>query len=460
MKTRNRIFLSALGAGLIPFSFPPFALWPLCLASLALLFFAIRGTNPRPAFYLGLFYGFTAYGLSLRWFFEIFAVMAPILFLILGFFVGLFCALIQWLRLLNVPSVARGILAATLWTGIEFYRCELFFLQFPWITPGSSVGPTWVTPLIGVYGMTFLVALAMFAITQKDSRRFGGFMTVCLLTFGFLRPPAVQISSDSERLIRVKMVQSESGYLPKFIHLSKTEGEADWIIWPEYALAYDVRQLPKEMDQLRQLSKEQNAVMTLGTQTVVGPGEREWRNTALTLNNETILGEYYKARPVHFFNDGIAGTKFDPIPTAFGKVGTPVCFDGDGSEIIRKIAQNGAEFFIAPIYDSASWTELQHLQHAALFRIRAAETGRWFACAASSGVTQIIDPHGNTVAQLPMMRDGVLWGNVELIQGQTFYTTVGWVFPWATLIGSVVVILIGVWRSKWFKQVENIEIVV
>ena len=52
MKTRNRIFLSALGAGLIPFSFPPFALWPLCLASLALLFFAIRGTNPRPAFYL------------------------------------------------------------------------------------------------------------------------------------------------------------------------------------------------------------------------------------------------------------------------------------------------------------------------------------------------------------------------------------------------------------------------
>lgn len=452
MKTKYRIFLSALGAGLIPFCFPPFALWPLCLVSLALLFFAIRGTNPRPAFYLGLFYGFAAYGITLRWFFEIFAVMAPVLFLILGFFVGLFCALIQWLRLLKVSSLARGILAATLWTGIEFYRCELFFLQFPWITPGSSVGPTWVTTMIGVYGMTFLMALAMFAITQMNSRRFGGIMTVCILTFGFLRPPAIQISSESERIMRVKLVQSESGYLPQFIHLSKQEGEADWIIWPEYALAYDVRQLPNELDQLRQLSKEQNALLTLGTQTVVGTGEREWRNTALTLNHEKNLGEYYKARPVHFFNDGIAGTQYVPIPTPFGNVGTPVCFDGDGSEIIRKIAQNGAELFITPIYDSASWTELQHLQHAALFRIRAAETGRWFVCAASSGVTQIIDPHGNTVAQLPMMRDGVLTGNVELLKARTFYTTVGWVFPWVTLIGSVVVVLFGVCRLQWVKQ--------
>ena len=155
---------------------------------------------------------------------------------------------------------------------------------------------------------------------------------------------------------------------------------------------------------------------------------------------------------MHFFNDGIAGTQYVPISTPFGNVGTPVCFDGDGSEIIRKIAQNGAELFITPIYDSASWTELQHLQHAALFRIRAAETGRWFVCAASSGVTQIIDPHGNTVAQLPMMRDGVLTGNVELLKARTFYTTVGWVFPWVTLIGSVVVVLFGVCRLQWVKQ--------
>ena len=57
------------------------------------------------------------------------------------------------------------------------------------------------------------------------------------------------------------------------------------------------------------------------------------------------------------------------------------------------------------------------------------------------------------------MRDGVLTGNVELIKAQTFYTTVGWVFPWVALIGGFVVVLFGVWRLKWVKQVENIEIV-
>jgi apolipoprotein N-acyltransferase len=86
-----------------------------------------------------------------------------------------------------------------------------------------------------------------------------------------------------------------------------------------------------------------------------------------------------------------------------------------------------------------------------LFRHRAAETGRWIAVAATSGVTQIIDPHGNVVDRLPAMTEDVLVGQVARSNHTTFYVRIGWVLGPACAIASAVVLLwslVSFWRCQ------------
>ena len=85
------------------------------------------------------------------------------------------------------------------------------------------------------------------------------------------------------------------------------------------------------------------------------------------------------------------------------------------------LTQRGASFFLVPSMDAGSWTDRQHEQHARLFRHRAAESGRWFAVAATSGVSQIVDPQGRVRGRLPTMEDGVLLGSVVPRTEQTLY---------------------------------------
>jgi apolipoprotein N-acyltransferase len=72
-----------------------------------------------------------------------------------------------------------------------------------------------------------------------------------------------------------------------------------------------------------------------------------------------------------------------------------------------------------------------------LARLRAAENGRWFACAASSGVSQVIDPHGHVQASLPPMETGAFSARIGRRTGLTVFTRVGWLLPWLALAGTV-----------------------
>ena len=94
----------------------------------------------------------------------------------------------------------------------------------------------------------------------------------------------------------------------------------------------------------------------------------------------------------------------------------------------------GPQFFAVPIMDAESWGLRQHVQHAHLFRLRAAENHRWLAVVGTSGVSQVIDPHGRVVSSLPPMRPGILKGTLHPISDLSLYTQIGWLLPWGLLI--------------------------
>jgi len=448
MKQGQQLFLRfgavALSGSILPLCFPPFGYWPFLLLVFPLLLLALRNTTPRYAFYLGMLHGMIGYGVALNWFFHIFGTAAVPLFAIMALFTALFGVLLNFVASRTRSTILYVFAAAILWTAVEFYRSELFFLRFPWITPGSALGPTRLSPITGVYGMSFLVVAASAALLHRKTIVTAVGLSLCILCLGFFRPHPVP--PDQDRSITVTIVQSEDSSLQSYVALTQEarNESPDLIVWPEYALPYDVRRNETDLAVLTNLCAEMEAVLVVGTKTVVGPGDREWHNTALVLDHSCVLGEYYKARPVHFFNDGTPGHNFAPIKTALGSFATPICFDCDYSEVARRMTFLGAEFFAVPSFDAKSWSAKQHFQHALLFQLRAAENGRWLACAASSGVSQVIDPHGNVSAALPIMAPGTLTHRIDRRQNKTFFTHSGWLFPWLALLSSVVLLLYAV----------------
>lgn len=132
----------------------------------------------------------------------------------------------------------------------------------------------------------------------------------------------------------------------------------------------------------------------------------------------------------HFFDEGRPGTSAPAWETPLGQVATPICIDNDFSPVVREAVVAGAEFLLVPSMDAAHWTARQHLQHAELFRHRAAENGHWMAVASTSGLTQILDPSGRVTAALPLFEPGVLIGEISTRSPLTPFTRFGhWIGP-------------------------------
>jgi apolipoprotein N-acyltransferase len=391
-------------------------------------------------------HGSVACGVTLHWLERIFGFGMVPLVAILAFFSGLFGLGYVHLPPFRSRPWLHAVAVATLWTAIEFFRAELFVLRFPWVTPGVAFGPNLLSPVVGVYGVSFVVVLAMAVLADRRIGHVRMTPVAAVLLLGILRPGPVE--PQAGRALHVLLVQSEASQLDRYLSLTRgwTGGEVNLVVWPEYALPYDVRARPSEYAAVCSLAPVDGPALLVGTQTATGPGERDWRNTALWLEDGRATGEYYKNRTVHFFNDGIAGVRPVPLKTKLGRVGTPICFDCDFSGVVRRLTLEGAEFLAVPSFDAREWSVLQHRQHAELFRLRAAENRRWLACAASSGRTQIIDPNGHVRAALPLMEEGVLAGRIGRETRRTVFTQVGWLFPWLTLGACTGWI---VWKAAW-----------
>ena len=66
------------------------------------------------------------------------------------------------------------LLAPFLWTGLEYFRSELYYLRFSWLNPGYAF--SWSNGLprvtwLGVYGIGFALMAASSAISVLPARR-------------------------------------------------------------------------------------------------------------------------------------------------------------------------------------------------------------------------------------------------------------------------------------------------
>ena len=429
MPIRVRYVLAAVSGLLGAAAFPPVGWWSLILVMWPLMFVALRGAGLRHGIYLGLVQGMIFSGVGLSWMDSIFQVAAVVLWLLLALFGMLAGALIGQVSVGHPRASWLPLYAALVWSALEFVRSEVFWLRFPWQTARLGLGPTWLSPWIGVYGAGFLVVLAggMTVSGFPRQARAGAALTLALVALGCFRPPPV---TETTAPIPVLAVQNENcdfyGYRELTAARPFTKGI---ILWPEYATCYDLQNDPKTFEIAREIAEDRDATLILGSQKDLGGNAHH--NQAITLEASGVIGSHYKNHPVPFLSDGLPGHRAEPVATRFGTIGPPICFDCDFTECVRRMTAAGAEAFAVPSMDAARWPARQHLQHAEIFRHRALENNRWMLVCATSGLSQLIDPHGNRIAQLPMLKDGCLETTLFLRSDTTFFTRAGWLFPWA-----------------------------
>jgi apolipoprotein N-acyltransferase len=427
-----------MSGGIYSLAYPPLDWGWLVVPGIAGLLAALDGQRGTRARAIGFLHGMAAYGCGLSWLYEIFGTMVVMLWMVLAAFHALFAEMMARAAARDMAGVRLAAFTAINWAGWEFIRAEVFPLKFPWMTAGLAMGPNALLPWIGVYGAGTLLVLA---VALAWGRRYaaaglsGAGLAAAVLFFPKLPPPA----ADDPLAVRTGGVQLEGVTLDDYIRQTRMlPRDVRHVVWPEYAIAYDIRSNARDWQLVRDLCRERDITLTFGTQ-LHESGGRGWRNIALTVDPDGTRGQHNKVHTVHFFNDGKPGRTAVPIVTRHGKVGTPVCFDCDYEAVTRRMTAAGAELFIVPIMDAVSWTERQHDQHAELFQIRAAENGRWMFVCATSGPSQVIDPHGHIHARLAAMERGNLSGTPRRETALTYYTRLGRLVPWATLAVAAIV---------------------
>ncbi|MFF5712316.1 apolipoprotein N-acyltransferase [Streptomyces sp. 62] len=471
---------AALLSGFLLFlSFPPRPLWWLALPAFALLGWTLRGRRLRAGFGLGYLAGLGFLLPLLVWTGEEVGA-GP--WLALAAVEALFVAAAG----LGIAAVSRlpwwPFFAAGVWILGEGARARVPFGGFPWGKVAFGQADGVFLPLAAVGGtpvLGFAVALCGFGLYEAV-RRFRAYKATGTVPRGPLAAAALAVlvpvtgalaalplvdDSAEDGTATVAAVQ---GNVPRLgldfnaqrravldNHVARTrelaqavkegrEPQPDFVLWPENSSDIDPYANPDAADVI------DGAVKAIGVPTVIGaviaPETGKLRNTLIqwdprrgpvaTYDKRHVqpFGEYIPMRSfVRLFNSNVdrvsrdfgPGTKVGVFDLAGTKVGLATCYEAAFDWAVRDTVTHGAQLISVPSNNATFGRTEMTYQQLAMSRVRAVEHSRAVVVPVTSGVSAIIRPDGEIVAQTKMFTPDVLVEKVPLRSSQTPATRLG-----------------------------------
>lgn len=414
----------AVGGILTAFAFPVqpnptqgwFCLWPAVFVGLApFLARLLSGDDPIRA---SLTFAGPWFLLSGTWVFRMFDVAGWLLVLLPIAWVSVF----GWLaHRLHRRGFATLVAWPMCWLAVEFIRSELSPLRLNWLSPHlDPLNFTWfglghprlVWPpaaqsadLIGGYGL----AVAPFLVNLMLARWWVGpridslpLLLVSLglgLEAGYCRHTWQTRSSSASSELTAGVVQSERFDLEVYRKLTeellRSSTGVELVVWPELA----VSDLPSTRHVLQRLAGDRRITLVTGVESEDEAGG--YTNRALVVHPDGRIDEVHKRQRVPFVEKHPASDQCKAIAlNAEVRLGVAICYDMDMPWNPRQLA-GLANVLAMPTLDEVSWGGSQHAQHSLLPRLRAIENRRSVVQAATSGYSQIINPYGEVLAELP-----------------------------------------------------------
>ncbi len=470
----------ALLAGvLLALSMPPLAWWPLVFVAVAALALVCRGASLPVGALLGAFFGF-AFVLVCMWWLQV--IVPGIQFAIaaaeLPFFALLGLAMAATSRLPGWP-----LWAACCWLGVEVFRSAFPFGGLPWGRLGMAVAETPVAAwarYAGEAGLTLVVALVATllaaGVAARGRTRVVPLVGAALLLAGSTLLP-VGLQGPPGRELTVAVVQGDvpgSGldafFEPEVTlrnHVQATLRLAadvragrvprpDVVVWPENASDVDPL-LDAEAGDL-----VQQAVDAVGVPVVVGavtlglrPDEVEgtgvvWRpgrgpGQRYTKRRLVPFGEWVPFRsaltPVvplleeEIPRDFVPGRRPGVLQAGGITVGAVMCFEVAYDAAIREVSPPGVDLLAVQTNNANYLGTGQLEQQWAITRLRAVETGRAVAVAATTGISGVVAPDGSVLQRTHTRSRQTIVAQVPAGEGQTPGIRWG---SWVGVVGSAV----------------------
>ena len=494
--SRGLRFSLAAGSGVLcTAAFPPWGVGPVAFVGLVPLFLALEGAPPRQAAWLGYTSGLSFYLATVWWVINTMttygrmplALSLVALALLCGVLAG-YTAAFTWLlsagrHRLRLPRGIVPPVAAGLWTALEFLRTYLLS-GFPWALLGYSQYQQSTIRLlasaVGVYGISALLILVNGTVAdllvrawrppEEEHRWPGAWLPVgltCLALIGTMGYAwGIWRDPTGGPSVRVGLLQGnidqslkwDRGYqtatLDIYERLARraAEEEPALIVWPETALPFFLRREPELGSRVRRF------IAGVGVPTLVGSpdlgADGLLYNSVFFLGGDGEIrgrydkrhlvpfGEYVPLQAIFFFLDklvvgigdfgqGRAATVFSLNGVGFSAM---ICYEVIFPGEVRDFVQEGAAFLVNITNDAWFGRSGAPHQHLAMAAMRAVEHGTYLVRAANTGVSAVIAPTGDILAQSDIFTEAVLLGTIRPRQGQTLYTRFGDVLAWSCLV--------------------------
>ncbi|MBQ7336921.1 MAG: apolipoprotein N-acyltransferase [Clostridia bacterium] len=400
-------------------------------------------------------------------------------------------------------SFLRIFLLGALWIILEWGQ-TLFWSGVPWgrLALGQVETPVMIATasLLGSYIISLCLVLfnatVAYAVLHTDRLRLCAFVCGGILLFQAgggvlitLRTTG-NVESDRENTLRIAAIQGNIGSADKWDMSSEevfltyydlTEqaaaSGAELIVWPETAVPLTILEYPTYVGELSELAQKYQVTIFVGAFTENQDGEKY--NSIIVFEQDGGISEsvYSKRHLVPFGEyvpmralvltlvpplanlvqaDVLAGDDAAVYESAYGGIGSLICFDSIYEMLAIDSVRQGAELLTISTNDSWFFDSAAARMHNAQAQLRAVETGRWVIRAASTGISSIITPAGEIVARQDALTQGILTGTVVFREEMTLYTRVGNVVVWACMAYAVVLLAARVVeRRKVLFEIRN-----
>lgn len=508
---RHTLLPILLAAFLYFLSFPPFPTGVLSCFALVPLLHLLDGKKPMEGLRLGYVAGLTVFGLLFYWlnwntgatmFQATGMYLGTVTYLALGW--GVFGFLHAWLQS-NHPRWAY-LAVPFVWTSLDFLQ-SLGELGFSWhsVATSQSGYPAvlQIASITGMYGLSFwLVSLnvLIFRLLPKEGRRpaVSSLVTVAVV---FVLPWILGVvvlsrSDTSGTTLRTTIVQpniepnrkwlERDHAFQEMIRLTAAtrEDKAQLVIWPETAVPNRLRNEKTKLETVRRELRERQSSLLTGipdrrweTKEGETSGFRSYNSVFLLRPDHDTIQSYDKIHLVPFgehvpaflaFMKDIAMTIGVPDysagqdPAVFAlplfengvvvdsvSIAPVVCLESVYSHMVRACVVRGAVMLVVVTNDAWYDGTTGPFQHHSIAALRAVENRIPVARCANSGVSSVFDPYGRVIAATANPAQSVFTVDIPLSASPgTFFTRIGWLFPWAVCTLTAAGVCVGLVHSR------------
>ena len=369
--------------------------------------------------------------------------------------------------------------ASCCWIVLEAIRSFLLS-GFPWGLTAYTLSPVPVliqsADLWGVYGVSFFIlffntsvfeASRILRLYKNKTELRRSFVFLCagvvfVLCFHFfygllktrnipsssIQVAAVQAAIDQNRKWAPEITRfTVDTYIDLTQEAIKTYPNLKLVVWPETAMPFYFQENSAMKEQVLKFARKNGLYILLGSPsyTYSNNGQLQYLNSAYIIGPKGILlGRYDKNHLVPFgeympwgkltswarrflptAGDFVPGNKIEPLKAGPFKVGTMICFESIFPEIARIQVQTGANILAVITNDAWFGRTAAPYQHAEMAVFRAVENRRWLVRAANTGISRIISPSGQVMAESHLFKRQYITAEAGLNEKQTFYSRYG-----------------------------------